>query len=112
MDFGIYEDAIVAENSILNHSILSPMLNVGLISPKETIEACLLFAEENKVPINSTEGFVRQIIGWREFIRGIYEARGTEERTTNFWKFKKKIPASFYTGTTGTTTIDLYLIHN
>ncbi len=107
MDFGIYEDAIVAENSILNHSILSPMLNVGLISPKEIIEACLLFAEENKVPINSTEGFVRQIIGWREFIRGIYEARGTEERTTNFWKFKKKIPASFYTGTTGIPPIDI-----
>ena len=107
MDFGIYEDAIVAENSILNHSILTPMLNVGLISPKEIIEACLLFAKENEVPINSTEGFVRQIVGWREFIRGIYEVRGTEERTTNFWKFKKKIPASFYTGTTGILPIDI-----
>jgi len=106
MEFGVYEDAIVAENSILNHSVLTPMLNVGLITPKEIIEACLMYSEENNVPINSTEGFVRQIIGWREFIRGVYESRGSEERTTNFWKFKKKIPASFYDGTTGIPPID------
>ena len=106
MEFGAYEDAIVAENSILNHSVLTPMLNIGLITPKEIINASLLYAKENNVPINSTEGFVRQIIGWREFIRGIYECRGNEERTTNFWKFKKKIPASFYTGTTGIHPID------
>lgn len=106
MEFGVYEDAIVGENSILNHSVLTPMLNVGLITPKEIIDACLRFAEENNVPINSTEGFVRQIIGWREFIRGVYESRGSEERTTNFWKFKKKIPVSFYDGTTGIPPID------
>lgn len=107
MEFGVYEDAIVAENSILNHSVLTPMLNVGLIIPKAIIEACLLYAEENDIPINSTEGFVRQIMGWREFIRGIYESRGSEERTTNYWNFKKKIPASLYDGTTGIPPIDL-----
>jgi len=107
IEFGIYEDAIVAENSILNHSVLTPMLNVGLITPKEIIEACLLYTEQNNIPINSTEGFIRQIIGWREFIRGIYECRGSEERTTNFWNFKKKIPASFYDGTTGIIPIDV-----
>jgi len=106
MEFGAYEDAIVAENSVLNHSVLTPMLNVGLITPKEIIEECLHYAEQNKVPINSTEGFVRQIIGWREFIRGVYESRGSEERTTNFWKFKKKIPTSFYNGSTGIQPID------
>jgi deoxyribodipyrimidine photolyase-related protein len=106
MEFGVYEDAIVAENSILNHSVLSPMLNVGLITPKEIIDACLVYAEKNKVPINSTEGFVRQILGWREFIRGIYEVRGSEQRQINFWKFEKKIPPSFYNGTTGIPPID------
>ncbi|WP_452226468.1 cryptochrome/photolyase family protein [Lacinutrix cladophorae] len=106
MEFGTYEDAIVAENTILNHSVLTPMLNVGLITPKEIIDAALIYAKENNIPINSTEGFVRQIIGWREFIRGVYESRGSEERTTNFWKFKKKIPDSFYKGTTGITPID------
>ncbi len=107
LEFGTYEDAIVAENSILNHSVLTPMLNVGLISPQEIIKSCLLYAEENNVPVNSVEGFVRQIIGWREFIRGIYECRGTEERTTNYWKFTKKIPSSFYDGTTGIPPVDI-----
>lgn len=106
MEFGVYEDAIVAENSILNHSVLTPMLNVGLITPKEIIDKALDYAKTNNVPINSTEGFVRQIIGWREFIRGMYVTRGTEERTTNYWKFTRKIPASFYNGTTGIPPID------
>ncbi|MBP1839572.1 cryptochrome/photolyase family protein [Formosa algae] len=106
MEFGIYEDAIVAENSILNHSVLTPMLNIGLITPKEVINSCLSYTKKHNIPINSTEGFVRQIIGWREFIRGVYETRGSEERTTNFWAFKKKIPTSFYNGTTGIPPID------
>ena len=106
LEFGAYEDAIVPENSILNHSVLTPMLNTGLISPKEVIDVSLAYAKEHGVPINSLEGFVRQIIGWREFIRGIYEARGSDERTHNFWKFHKKIPKSFYTGTTGILPID------
>jgi deoxyribodipyrimidine photolyase-related protein len=82
------------------------MLNIGLITPKEVISACLYYANQYKVSINSTEGFVRQIIGWREFIRGVYEIKGNEERTTNFWGFKNKIPASFYNGTTGIPPID------
>lgn len=106
LEFGTYEDAIVAENSILNHSVLTPMLNVGLITPKNVIEACLKYAKANAIPINSTEGFVRQIMGWREFMRGIYEVHGSKERMTNFWKFKRKIPTSFYNGTTGIAPID------
>ena len=54
----------------------------------------------------STEGFVRQIIGWREFIRAIYQLQGTQERTTNYWKFTRKIPPSFWDGTTGIEPID------
>jgi deoxyribodipyrimidine photolyase-related protein len=106
LEFGTFEDAIVAENSILNHSVLTPMLNIGLISPKEIIKSCLLYASKNDIPLNSVEGFIRQIIGWREFIRGIYEFRGTEERTANYWKFTKKIPHSFYNGTTGIAPVD------
>jgi deoxyribodipyrimidine photolyase-related protein len=105
-EFGPYEDAIVSGHSILNHSVLSPMLNVGLITPQKIIEESLEFALENNIPINSIEGFVRQIIGWREFIRGMYECRGTDERTRNFWSFQKKIPPSFYTGDTGIEPID------
>ena len=107
MEFGVYEDAIVAENSILNHSVLTPMLNVGLITPKEIVAQSLAYAEQNNVPINSTEGFIRQIIGWREFIRGVYISKGSYERTKHFWNFHRKIPKSFYDGTTGIPPIDL-----
>ena len=106
MEFGTYEDAIVAEGTILNHSVLTPMLNVGLITPEEIVGTSLLYAKENDVPINSTEGFIRQIIGWREFIRGVYETRGRDERLKHFWGFSKKIPPSFYDGTTGIYPID------
>ncbi|MEP3209009.1 MAG: cryptochrome/photolyase family protein [Maribacter sp.] len=106
IEFGIYEDAIVAEHSILHHSVLTPMLNVGLITPEEIVTQSLAYTEKNNVPINSTEGFIRQIIGWREFIRGVYVTKGCYERTRNFWNFRRKIPKSFYTGTTGIPPID------
>ena len=93
-EFGVYEDAILKENSILNHSVLTPMLNVGLIEPKEIIDECLNYAELHNVPINSTEGFVRQILGWREFIRGVYISKGNEERTKNFG-ISKENPSVF-----------------
>jgi len=105
-EFGPYEDAIVKEEHFLNHSILSPLINVGLLNPMDVIEKAIDYAKSNDVPLNSLEGFVRQILGWREFIRGVYEVKGTEERTTNFWNFNKKIPASFYDGTTGIKPID------
>ena len=107
MEFGPYEDAILEENSVLHHSLLTPMLNVGLITPFEIIDRCLLYADQHNIPLNSVEGFVRQIMGWREFIRGMYMARGSDQRTTNFWGFTKKIPSSFYTGTTGIDPIDI-----
>ena len=105
-NFGHYEDAIVAEAMTLHHSVLTPMLNVGLLSPQEVIDKALEHTEEADIPLNSTEGFIRQIIGWREFIRGIYEVKGSEERTRNFWGFNRKIPKSFYDGTTGILPVD------
>ena len=105
-DFGSYEDAIVKQESFLNHSILTPMLNVGLILPKPIVDQSLAFAKKEDIPINSTEGFVRQIIGWREFIRGMYKCKGSYSRTRNFWSFDRKIPACFYDGTTGIDPVD------
>ena len=105
-DFGIYEDAIVKESSILNHSILSPLLNSGLIVPEEIVDGAITFTQKEEIPINSTEGFIRQIIGWREFIRGMYLCKGSFSRTRNFWNFDRKIPKSFYDGTTGIDPID------
>ena len=105
-EFGTYEDAIVREENFLNHSLLSPLINVGLINPYEVIEKAIEYANNKNVPINCTEGFVRQILGWREFIRGVYETVGSKERTRNFWQFKRKIPRSFYEGNTGIQPID------
>jgi len=106
VEFGPYEDALVAEYSILNHSVLSPLINVGLLMPMQVVQKAIQFANDHQIPMNSLEGFVRQIIGWREFIRGVYECKGTEERTKNFWGFSRKIPASFYNGTTGIKPVD------
>ncbi len=105
--FGIYEDAIVADENILHHSVLTPMLNTGLLTPQQIIAAVLNHAEKQNTPLNSLEGFLRQIIGWREFIHIVYEREGSKQRTTNYWKFKRKIPASFWTGTTGILPIDI-----
>ncbi len=105
-DFGKYEDAIVDDEHILHHSLLTPMLNTGLLTPRQVIERTLEISEEYDIPINSLEGFIRQIIGWREFMYGLYESIGRKQRSTNFWGFKRKIPPSFYTGDTGIVPID------
>jgi deoxyribodipyrimidine photolyase-related protein len=104
--FGDYEDAILQEEWILHHSVLTPMLNTGLLSVDYVVSRSLEYANTNQVPINSLEGFVRQIIGWREFIRGMYQVKGSQSRTTNFWGFTRKIPAAFYDGTTGIKPVD------
>ena len=105
-EFGIYEDAVLTKESIINHSILSPLLNSGLLNPNEVLKTTIDFYKKNNIPINSAEGFIRQIIGWREFIRGVYYSKGSEERTKNYWGFKRKIPNSFYDGTTGINPVD------
>ena len=104
--FGAYEDAIVTSENILHHSVLTPMLNIGLLTPGYIVEQTLCYANHNEIPLNSLEGFIRQVIGWREFIRGVYQLKGTEERTRNYWGFTRKIPPSFWTGTTGIAPLD------
>jgi deoxyribodipyrimidine photolyase-related protein len=105
-EFGAYEDAIVSGQNILHHSVLTPMLNVGLLTSEYIIDEALQYAADHDIPINSLEGFIRQIIGWREFIRAVYELKGNEERTKNYWGFSRKIPASFWDGSTGIAPID------
>jgi deoxyribodipyrimidine photolyase-related protein len=105
-EFGDYEDAIVASEHILHHSVITPMLNVGLITPNFVINESLRFAKNNNISINSSEGFLRQILGWREFIRAVYILKGKEQRSHNFWRFQRKIPSSFWTGDTGIVPID------
>ena len=104
--FGIYEDAMVAHEHFLHHSVLSPLLNTGLLLPQQVIDKALTAAVKYAVPINSVEGFIRQIMGWREFIRIVYEREGGKQRSKNYWGFSRKIPLSFWTGNTGIAPVD------
>jgi deoxyribodipyrimidine photolyase-related protein len=105
-NFGIYEDAIVTNETVLYHSVLTPMLNIGLLQPQKIIDKALAAAKKYNTSLNSVEGFIRQIMGWREFIHIIYEREGTIQRTKNYWNFTRKIPPSFWTGETGIAPID------
>ena len=105
-DYGEYQDAIVQGEAFLHHSILSPMLNNGLLTPGAVLDRVLEYSKYNHIPLNSLEGFIRQILGWREFIRGVYETAGSIERTRNFWGFTRKMPGSFWDGTTGIDPVD------
>ncbi|MEM6479662.1 MAG: cryptochrome/photolyase family protein, partial [Pseudomonadota bacterium] len=104
--FGDYEDAIVKGESWLWHGVLTPMLNTGLLTPRQVLDETLAHARDHEIPLNSLEGFVRQIIGWREFMRATYEDLHVKMRTTNHWGHTRKMPASFYDGTTGIDPID------
>jgi deoxyribodipyrimidine photolyase-related protein len=102
--FGLYEDAISTEHAFLYHSAITPMLNIGLLDPRDVVERVM--ARADRVPLNSLEGFIRQIIGWREFMHGIYQHRGVEIRNGNFWNFDRPLPPAFYDGTTGIPPVD------
>lgn len=101
-DFGEYEDAICVSYETLYHSAITPMLNIGLLCPREVVNAAL----QANGPMNSREGFLRQVIGWREFMRGMYVHHGRRQRLGNFWGFTRKMPQSFYDGSTGIPPVD------
>ncbi|MEM9336730.1 MAG: cryptochrome/photolyase family protein, partial [Patescibacteria group bacterium] len=105
-NFGTFEDAMTTKATRLWHSTLSPLINVGLLTPKEVLDTTLSYAKKHDTPINSLEGFVRQILGWREFIRASYEVDGRSMRSSNFFKHTKKLPENFWTGETGIDPVD------
>ncbi|MGB1937068.1 MAG: cryptochrome/photolyase family protein [Akkermansiaceae bacterium] len=104
--FGDYEDALSRQFATQQHSLLTPMLNIGLLDPAEVVHRALEYAREHGVPLNSLEGFVRQIIGWREFMRCMYELHGRDMRLSNFWGFSKEMPKCFYSGRSGLPPVD------
>lgn len=104
--FGPYEDAIAAGHNWIYHSVLTPMLNIGLLTPDQVVRQALAIAQKRAVPVNSVEGFIRQIIGWREFMRATYDDLGVAMRTSNHWQHTRPLPQSFYTATTGIDPVD------
>jgi len=106
--FGDFQDAIDKNNSTLFHSLLSPYINSGLLDPMECIvDAVSHFNESrNNIPINALEGFVRQILGWREFIRGVYWENMPQYKEKNFWSHKNSLNNNWYSGETGIPLLD------
>jgi deoxyribodipyrimidine photolyase-related protein len=103
--FGIYEDAVSQKDPFLFHSVLSPMMNIGLLTDTEVIEETRKY--EHKVPINSYEGFIRQIIGWRNYVYSIYLLEGKTLPKQNFFKHTNRLNEKMmWTGTTQIDPID------
>jgi deoxyribodipyrimidine photolyase-related protein len=106
--FGIYEDAVSEKDPFLFHSILTPMMNIGLLTDEEVINETLKY--QDKIPINSLEGFIRQIIGWRNYMYAIYLLDGAKLAKMNFFKSNNKLSIKnikmLWEGTTNIPPID------
>lgn len=110
-NFGPYQDAISKNITFGYHSLLSPLINVGLLKPDYVLKTTIEYAEKNGTPLNSLEGFLRQILGWREFMRGVYLIKGDFIKKHNFFDHKEKLPRSFWTAQTGIEPVDDAISH-
>jgi len=104
--FGDYEDALSGRDPFLFHSVLSPAMNLGLITPDEIIDRAIAHADETGVPLNSLEGFVRQIIGWREFVRGVYRHFSEQQEQANHFGHERQMTEHWWRGDTGLPPLD------
>ena len=104
--FGDYEDALSGRGDFLFHSLLAAPLNLGLITPRETLDRALEAAEVNDVPLNALEGFVRQLIGWREFVRGIDHHFGHQQAGANAWNHTRSLTDHWWAADTGLPPLD------
>jgi deoxyribodipyrimidine photolyase-related protein len=103
--FGPYEDAIVSGESTLYHSLLSPLINLGLLTPLEVCRAAEQRYRKKRARLNSVEGFIRQIIGWREFIYQVYHLEMPEYMESNFFGADLPLPEFYWSGET-----DMYCV--
>ena len=98
--FGPYEDAMTGRSHSLYHSMLSPYLNLGLLEPLEVVRAAEARYRDGRAPLNSVEGFARQVLGWREFMVWQYWRQGPEMAAQNAWGATRPLPGCFWTGET------------
>jgi len=118
--FGDYQDAMLSNRPFLYHSVLSPYLNCGLLDPLTVCRAAEAEYRAGRAPINAVEGFIRQILGWREYVRGVYWLMMPEYPRSNALAAKRPLPAFYWTGKTdmacmaaciGQTLADAYAHH-
>jgi deoxyribodipyrimidine photolyase-related protein len=100
--FGKFEDAMVTGEYALYHSLLSPAINMGLLHPKEVVETALSYyqGKQYQIPLNSIEGFVRQVIGWREFMKRVYDYKMPSFKAENKLKADTPLPKLYWTADT------------
>ncbi|MCA0042595.1 cryptochrome/photolyase family protein [Celeribacter litoreus] len=95
-DFGTYQDAMLSSDRTLHHSLLSAYLNIGLLDPLDLCREVEARYRAGKVPINSAEGFIRQILGWREYVRGLYFLKGPDYPNQNKLNHQRKLPPLYW----------------
>lgn len=98
--FGDEQDAMLADDPVLSHSLLSPCINIGLLDPLEVCKRAEAAYHAGDAPLNAVEGFIRQIIGWREYMRGIWSLQGPDYLTSNALEHAAPLPPAFWGGPT------------
>ncbi len=98
--FGDFQDAMLTGERFLYHSVLSAYINMGLLDPLEVCERAEKAYRDGDAPLNAVEGFIRQIIGWREYVRGMYWRGGEEYLDQNFFDNTRKLPWFYWSGDT------------
>lgn len=106
VEFGPYEDAVSTHHPFLFHAAITPALNCGLLTPGEVLSEVLAAADEGDVPIASLEGFVRQVAGWREYMRATYHLYGRRMRTANHLGHTRSLAPGWWDATTGLEPVD------
>ncbi len=107
-NFGPYEDAVAQSEPFVYHSVLSPMMNIGLLTDDEVVNASYEYYLNHKkiIPLKSFEGFIRQVIGWRNYVYTLYLLEGEEMKQKNQLKHHNKLNEKFWTGQTGMVPVD------
>lgn len=95
-NFGTYQDAMVTGERTLWHALLSPYLNLGLLHPLEVIQAVENAYYQQSLPLNCVEGFIRQVLGWREYMQGIYQLMDTDYSQHNWFNHTQSLPRFFW----------------
>lgn len=107
-NFGKYEDSISSKTDLLYHSGISLLLNIGLLDINEVVQKTIEYYNENSetISLSSIEGFIRQILGWREYVKLVYDSFGEKMKSENFFNLQNSLSSKFYTAETGLLPVD------
>jgi deoxyribodipyrimidine photolyase-related protein len=105
-NFGKYQDAFEKEIVVGFHSLISSSLNIGLLNPAEVVETVLEHYQKSELELASVEGFIRQIIGWREYVRALYDLESETMKNSDFFKHQRDLPEIFYQAESGIEVLD------